>query len=297
VIRRKGIPIIQTLHDYKLICPVSSLLSRGKICEGCKSTRYYNCLLKRCSPFTNSLLKSAIHMVEGYLNRYILHHEDKVECFISPSRFLKEKMIEFGLSEEKIVHIPNFIYIDEYKPNFYFDNYLVYFGRLSYEKGIDILIKAMKGISGIDLLIVGNGPNYRDYIKLIQDMGIKNIRFLGYRGGDELHGLVRNALCSIMPSRWYENNPLSIIESFALGTPAIGTDIGGIPELINEWEDGLLCEPCSIEDLRDKINDLINNKGKIKEMGENARKKVEERYSPSIFYERLIKLYDKLTSV
>jgi len=294
VLRREGIPVIQTLHDYKLICPVFSLLSKGNICEDCKFTRYYNCLLKNCSPYTNSLLKSAIHMLEAYLNKYILHYEDKVDCFISPSRFLKEKMIEFGLPQEKIVHIPNFIHIDKYKPNFDFDNYLVCFGRLSHEKGIDILIKAMQGISGIDLLIVGDGPDYKNYIKLVENMEIKNITFLGYRSGDDLHELVRNAMFSVIPSMWYENNPISVIESFALGTPVIGTDIGGIPELIDEREDGLLCEPGSVEDLREKIIHLINNKRIIKKMGKNAREKAEKKYSSIIYYERIKNFYNEI---
>ena len=121
VLKKDGRPTVQTLRDYKLICPVHTMFSKGMICEKCKFTRYYKCLFNNCSPFANSLLKSTIHMLEAYLNKYILHHEDKVDCFISPSRFLKEKMIEFGLPEEKIVHIPNFIYTDEYKPNFDFD--------------------------------------------------------------------------------------------------------------------------------------------------------------------------------
>lgn len=290
VFTRHGIPIVMTLHDYKLVCPSYSMLVDGKPCEMCSNGKYYQCFINKCTK--NSYSKSLLNTVEMYLHHKILHIYDLVDIFISPSKFLKEKVKAMGFRKE-IVHLPNFINTKDYSPKFNFNEKIIcYFGRLSKEKGLFTLIEAIKGID-TKLKIIGDGPLKKNLEEKIRRENLENVSFLGYKSGEELKKEVRNSIAVVLPSEWYENYPRSVMEAFALGKPVIGARIGGIPELVKEEKTGLTFEPGNPKDLRKKIKFLINNPDKVIEMGKNARKFAEKELNPERHYKQLMEIYRK----
>jgi len=292
-IKAHGLPIVMTLHDYKMVCPTYNMLTNGKPCERCRRGRFYWCLIKRCN--RRSLLRSAVNVLEMYLHHRILHIYDLVDVFISPSLFLKEKVQEMGF-EGEIHYLPNFIEPGKFLPCYdYGEKSLVYFGRLSPEKGLFTLLEAVGGLD-MKLKIIGDGPLRKDLEMLVSQKGLDNVSFLGYKGGEELKGEIQKAVAVVLPSRWYENSPRSIIEAFALGKPVIGSRIGGIPELVRDGETGLTFEPGNAQDLRAKIKEILTNPDRVVEMGKKARGFVEEELNAQKHYKALMEIYNRAMS-
>ena len=204
VIKEFNLPAVMTMHDYKLICPVYTMVLNGKPCYRCKNGRYYQCTLNKCTK--NSLLKSAINTLEMYLHHRLLHIYDKIDVLISPSQFLRNKCHEMGLKRE-IVHLPNFVAVQDYEPQYQAtEKALAYVGRLSMEKGVHTLIEAVKSLD-IRLKIIGEGPLREELENKVQNEQIDNVVFLGYRTGDELQSEIKSSMAGILTSEWYENNP------------------------------------------------------------------------------------------
>jgi glycosyltransferase involved in cell wall biosynthesis len=209
---------------------------------------------------------------------------------------LKNKLEEMGFTGD-IVYLPNFIRLEEITPVYNWDERsIVYFGRLSNEKGLFDLIDAVKDIRGITLKIIGDGPLEGEIKSRIDIEGIDNVILLGYKRGEGLKNEIRKSMFVILPSTCFENNPMSIIEAFALGKPVIGSRIGGIPELVRDDVTGLSFEAGNPEDLRIKIRYLINNLGKAVEMGKNARLFVEKEFAAKNHYQGLIKIYNQVVN-
>lgn len=290
VIKEYGLPVIQTLHDYKPICPTYNMIAQGKTCERCKGKRFYHAVLQRCSH--GSLVLSALNAIEMYLH-YALGWYDLPDIYITPSDFMRRKMIEFGMSPQKLVHIPNFIDINKYAWTTTSDDTLIYAGRLVRVKGIETLIQAMARIQsiGIKLVIVGDGPQRTELESLKSRLNLHNVEFCGYQSGAALRALMANAMFSVLPSEWYENCPMSVLESMAMGKPVIGARIGGIPELIDHEIDGLLFEPGNATDLADKIKLLATNPALRQEMGNRARQKMANQYDAQHHYEAILDVY------
>jgi len=284
VFKKYEIPIVMTMRDYKLVCPSYSMLSNDNPCEKCKGGKYYWCFLRKCTK--NSYMKSLINTVEMYLHHRIFDIYSKIDVFISPSKFLKSKVLEMGFNGN-IVVLPNFVFLEEYVPEFNFkENSLCYVGRLSKEKGLFTLIKAFKGLN-VTLKIIGTGPIEEDLKIKVKSFGLNNVKFLGYKLGEDLKNEIRNSMGVILPSEWYENNPRTVLEAFALGKPIIGARIGGIPELVRDGETGYTFEPGNADDLGDKILLFLKNFEKIADMGKNARKFVEENFNPEKHYHQM----------
>lgn len=290
VIKKHGIPVVMTMHEYKLVCPSYTMLLNGRLCERCKGGRYYNCFMGRCTK--NSAVKSLVNTIEMYLHHNLLHIYDKIDVFISPSRFLMDKVQEMGFKGE-IVHLPNFVDLAEFNPSYEWGNEsILYAGRLSHEKGIKTLMDAVKGLN-IKLKVLGDGPLKNELINKAKSQGINNVEFLGFKKYDELKKEVRSAMFAVQPSYWYENNPMSVLEAFAMGKPVIGSRIGGIPELVRDNETGFTFEPWNSKDLGKKIEYLASNKDMIISMGKNARALVENEYDSKRHYEGLISIYKR----
>jgi len=291
-LKKFDLPVIQTLHDYKLICPTYNMVARGRICERCKGHQYYQAVLRRCNKGSFSF--SLLNCVEMYLHKFLRIYERNVDFFIAPSDFLRNKVIEFGINGGKIFHIPTFVDSREYSPQYNGDNYFVYFGRVSQEKGLSTLVEAMKTVRASKLLIIGEGELKNSLEGYTSQKSISDIKFLGHLSSERLKSVVRSSRFVVLPSEWYENCPASILEAFALGKPVIGSNIGGIPELIEDGVDGLLFEPGNSEELSEKIAYLISRPQLREQMGKNARKKVEEKYNPEVYYQSLMGIYQKL---
>lgn len=289
-----NIPVVLALRDYKMVCASYSMLADWKICEACKNKKYYYCFLKAC--VKDSKAMSFINTIEMYLHHKILHIYDLVDVFISPSEFLKSKVEEMGF-KGKIIYLPNFVKIEDFKPQYNWEeNSIVYFGRLSKEKGLFTLIDAMRDTKGIILKIIGDGPIRGDMEKKVENENIKNVLFLGYKSGENLRNEIKKSMFTVLPSEWYENNPRSVIEGFALGKSVIGSRIGGIPELVKDGETGLTFEPGNSVDLRSKIEYYTNNPDKVVKMGKNARLFAEKDLNAEEHYRRLMEIYRQVTS-
>lgn len=292
VLKEEKIPVVYTMHDLKPICLNYKMMNSKGICEKCNESKYYKCLNNKC--VKNSYLFSFINMIEGYIHKF-LNSYNKIDKIITPSKFYREKLIEAGFDENHIQHIPNFIDINTFDPNYKYHNYFVYVGRLSEEKGIKTLIRAMKYIKKSKLKIIGTGPieiELRDFVK---NERITNIEFLGFKNGKELTQLISYSEFIIIPSEWYENAPMSVLEAMAMGKAIIGSNIGGIPELL-KYNNGLVFKTGDEKDLAEKINSLLDNIDKINIMGKNSRKAMEEHYNSEDHYKSLLEVYNDLLS-
>jgi glycosyltransferase involved in cell wall biosynthesis len=265
----------------------------GHVCESCKGHKFYHAALKRCNK--GSILNSVINMLEMYLH-YLLGYYQNVNRFIAVSRFYQKKMIDFGFPEEQVVYIPNMIDLDTSHLSKEDDGYALYFGRLSEEKDVVTLIMAMKKIPDLKLVIAGTGPSENLLKELAAKQKINNVEFVGFHSGNSLNRLISQASFTVLPSKWYENCPMSILESFSYGKPTIGARIGGIPELIEDNVDGLHFTPEDEEELSEKLNQMVSI-GKMgrREMGINGYEKVKQHHSPEQHYREIMKVYQSCT--
>ena len=291
---KHDIPMVMTMRDYKPVCPAYLMLNAGQPCERCRDGRYYNCFLKKC--VKNSYPKSMLNTIEMYLHHNVLNLYAKINLFISPSKFLLAKVKEMGLKGE-VIYLPNFVPVNDFIPRYdSTGNCLVYFGRLSREKGLFTALEAVRNLD-CQLKIIGTGPIKSKLIEKIKEERLTNVHILGYRSGENLRSEIRNAVAVIAPSTWYENNPRSVMEAFASGKPVIGARIGGIPELVLDGKTGYTFRPGDPDDLRDKISNILNDPISRTEMGKLARETVEDIYSPEQHYRNLIAVYRKVLDI
>ncbi|HDL63951.1 MAG TPA: glycosyltransferase, partial [Proteobacteria bacterium] len=287
-LKKHGIPIVMTLHDYKMVCPAYSMVRRGQVCEECKGGRYYRCLFNRCTK--ESYAKSMLNAIEMYLHHRILSIYGSVDVFITPSRFMLNKLKGMGF-RGFLVNLTYSLDPRECRPEYVSDNRTIcYFGRLSSEKGIYTLFQAIKGLN-VNLKVIGAGPAESALRARAREEGMTNVRFLGYLAGDALKDEVKRSSMVIVPSEWYENYPNSVMEAFALGKPVIGARIGGIPEMVKDGETGFTFSSGNADELRSKIRLLLDKPGLIIKLGKNARRFIEEELNPDRHYRELMKIY------
>ena len=293
-LKKFNIPIVFTSHDYKVICPNYKLYNNG-LCDKCINESYINCFKGKCHK--NSLVFSLLLTIEAYFHKYIKSY-DLVDSIICPSQFMKNRLIQSGISEEKLIHIPNFI-----NPKYYLESKkyrkidksrdLLYYGRLSDEKGLLNLMKALKLVNKeIKVKIIGTGPQEEELKIFIKENNISNVEFLGFKSGHELYDEISKAYCTIIPAIWHEVFGLTIIESFAFGTPVIGANLGGISELITNEKTGFIFD--NVEELANCINRLLD-------IDDNDYRKISnnciieaEKYSPKVIYNEILKVYSNL---
>lgn len=286
---QRGIKVVWTLHDYKLLCPRYDCLKNGNtICETCFNSDKKACLDNKC--MKGSKLASFIGYKEAVTwNRKRL--EACTDVFICPSQFMADKMVQGGFSKSKMQTLCNFIDVEKCKFSStdgtdYTDDvellpkredYYCFIGRLSHEKGAKTLIEAANQLP-YKLVIIGGGP-LMDELKSVAHT---NIEFVGFKQWDDIKQLVGKARFSVIPSEWYENNPLSVIEAQCLGTPVLGANIGGIPELTDyTFSSG------NIADLKTKIEKMWNSELDYQQIASDAQ----HRYDAETYYDKLINIY------
>jgi len=282
----RGIPIVWTLHDYKLVCPAYLLLSKGKPCQLCLEKKW-SVISEKCIK-DNFIASFIAYWEASYWNSTKLCKI--TDLFISPSNFLRGKMIQGGFDPGKIVVLNNFMKSASITAEVNTkEDYYCYIGRLSSEKGIETLLKAASGLPGYKLKIVGTGQLEKAIHAFKENA---NIEFVGFKSGDELNSILSGSRFLVIPSIWYENNPLSVLEALCMGIPVLGSDIGGIPELIIPDFNGMLFEAGNVTDLQDKIKYLWRNNAKFTRtmIAENAAKS----FRSDAYYEKIIGIYDSL---
>jgi glycosyltransferase involved in cell wall biosynthesis len=246
--------------------------------------------MQRCK--RGNLGASAVAMLISCYDR-LTRVPSRVDRFIAPSRFLAGKLVEGGIDPARIRVIPNFVDMESLETGREEDYYL-YFGRLSYEKGIDLLIRAAGEVGEGNLKIVGDGPVRKELEDLAASLGNGSIEFLGFRSGDELKGLLRGAQFIVVPSRWYENLPFSVMEAMAAGKPVVASSVGGIPEMVLGGETGLLFPLGDKDLLASHLERLLTEPSLRKEMGARARERAEMLYGSENHYDQIMKLYEEL---
>jgi glycosyltransferase involved in cell wall biosynthesis len=235
-------------------------------------------------------------MAEMYAHRTLRLYRRGIDLYLSPSRFLKKKLEEAGPPGAPVIYLPNAIDTSRYRPRYGDDGYVLFFGRLSPEKGVHTLIRAVKDLEGIELRIIGEGLQRAQLERMAGERSPGNVRFLGPLYGDDLKEILAGARFVVVPSECYENCPFSVLESFAMGKPVLGAAIGGIPELIDDGTDGLLFRPGDPADLREKIRRLGGDDEQLVAMGRRARRKVEERFGLESHYRKLMAAYRRVTA-
>jgi len=296
VLKKKKIPVVITLHDYGLLDPHNLLLDGNlNISEKCINGSAFNCVLEKSN--RNNYILSLVSTIEYIFHSTFFPFDKYFDTIIAVSKFSQSKHLESKKFNWSIAHLYNFspllnIVEEPTKEN---PKYLLYFGRLSKEKGIKTLIKSVEGLDGkVHLKIVGTGSLDSEFKEYIQENNLSYIQLLGFKKGEELQKLIKESLFVVVPSEWYENNPMTIIESYCFSVPVIGSRIGGIPEIINEGETGYTYEMGNVKCLTNAIEKGINlPANKYMMMKQNARLFAEENFSPELHYSKLIEFYNE----
>lgn len=289
VLKSRGIPIVQTLHEYKLICPIVTMTRNGQPCEECCNGSYWKAAINRCN--RGSLLRSLVTSAESYTSQMLGAIND-IDHFIAVSDFVRDKMLQYGIPEHRISTVHNFINMEEYKPNYSAGDYFLYFGRVERIKGIMTLLAAVKQ-ANVRLIIAGVGGLEQTVEREIKKHKL-DVELVGFKSGSELHDLIRGSLCVVVPSEWYETFGLVILEANALGKPVIASRIGGMPEVIKEGETGLLFEAGNVDELTQAMEWIWTHPDEAVDMGKNARRHVEKKFGKERHYKKIMSIYEKL---
>lgn len=286
----KGIPMVQTVHDLYLVCPAHSFYVDQTICEKCGSGCYWHCIANKC--IDGSLCASVVGAFESYLHSWLGLYK-KIAKMIAPSLFIKAKIERLKWTVSKTIHLPYFIPpAQDYSK--YDDGYVLFAGRISDEKGIGTLINAAKSLRDVRFVIAGEGPKLDHYRSLASSAGLSNVEFKGYADSKLMEDLLKGASCVVMPSVSYENLPLIILEAFARGKPVVGSDCGGIPELVKDGETGYLFKPNDAASLAENLKKILVDSEIRRGMGRKARDLVSGIFSPDFHYTKIMSIYESL---
>lgn len=287
-----GVPAVQVLHNFRPFCPNGFFYTQGQVCEACKGGNYLNAIAKRC--YKESYPLSALYAATMGANR-ITGGFDKIAGFICLTEFFKIKMKEAGVADSRLFVRPNFVYAPPLTPTANgVGKYALYLGRLSPEKGCWTMIHAFEKIPQIPLKIIGTGPQENELREYVKQKGIANIEFLGFKSGDEKWQLLRNSLCLVLPSEWYENFPVTVLEGFMASKPVVASRMGGLPYIVEDEKSGLLFEAGKPEQLAAKIQQLVNDPAAALRMGARGRELSETKYGPEQGYKNLMSIFSQV---
>ena len=288
-IKKRKIPLVQTVHDYQMICPNHLLYNFDKNtpCEKCVDGSYINCIKNNC--IHGSKVKSILGVIEAKVYSWLKTYK-KVDLFVCPSNFLENKLLSArGYYKGKTKTIHNFINKEKFSnTDRKEDSYVVFVGRLSKEKGIENIAAAAKLLPEVTFVVAGSGPD-EDMLK-----DIENVKLAGFLTGDKLTGLMGNAKVLLLPSVCYENCPLSILEAHALGVPVVTMNSGGMAELVKDGVTGTLVDDPTPEGIALKIKETIENEDYYKNLSENCKNEKDNILSVENYCDILIKEYEKL---
>lgn len=293
VLKKNKIPVILTVHDYHFVCPVSHFLDKnGNTCEKCIDKRYGRCIKNAC--YKGSHLKSMLLTTQFLFRRFLYSPFKYLSGVVFVSEFSQKKNIEHDNRFDTIKH--KFIYnsaIDNTnEEDILGGNYFLYFGRLSYEKGVDVLIEAFLKTPNLKLKVVGSGP-LEGQLKRISS-GKTNIEFTGYKSGQELFDIINHSSFVIVPSVCFENNPMAVVEAYSFGKPVIGSNTGAIPEIVTS-DTGLLFEK---NDATSLVNTVLNAKAMTKKeymaLSKGAMSFFKEHFTDEKYYTELVAFYKQV---
>lgn len=282
------VPVVQTLHNFRLLCPQAMFLRENKVCEACLGHLPIAAVKYGC--YRESRVQTAVlsSMLVGH--RVLGTWANKVDRFIALNKFCQDKFVSGGLPKSKFVIKPNFVEDPhpEFRDGLVTRHGFLFVGRLSAEKGVATLGKVASILPHIQFDIAGHG----DQAELIANKA--NISMLGMLNSDQVKSQMQRAKALIIPSIWYENFPRTLVESFANGLPVIASRIGALADIVQDGKTGLLFDPLDAEDLAEKIRWVELHPREMEQMGKNAREQYEREFSPQENYKQLIKIYEDL---
>ena len=291
--REAGVPVVMSCNDYKHICPNYKLYHHGKLCEECQGGKFYRAVVNRCCH--DSIAYSVASSVEAYAHKLMNIYRKNVHTFLFASEFMAHKTEEFwGAATFRWRMLRNPFDTDKHLLHGDSGEYLLYFGRIIDEKGVDVLIQAAALAPELSLVIVGDGPEKKTLETTAMSLGIRNVQFVGSKWGDDLNDYLRNCRGVIVPSLWHENFPYVILQAFAAGKPVIGSNRGGIPELVQNGKHGLIYEANEPDALAAAMRTLMSNADMAQQMGERARRYVVAEFNDDAFYGQLMKVYQEV---
>jgi glycosyltransferase involved in cell wall biosynthesis len=290
-LKQEGVPTVLTAHDLKLACPNYKMLTHAQVCERCKGGHIWNVAVHRC--MKNSFALSALIAVESAVHRMLRLYAAHLDRIIAPSRFYRDKLIEWGWPNQRVIYLPNFAPTHFEPTPVPGQGGLLYFGRLSEEKGIATLIQA-SALSGVPVTIAGTGPNAAEFSQLAETTRAP-VTFAGYKTGPQLAELLKQTRAVVLPSEWYENAPMSVLEAYSAGRPVLGAAIGGIPELIIEGESGWTFEAGNTEILAEKMKEVAGmTSHRLSDMGSTGAKMMLGNFDQNSYFSRMDSLYGEL---
>jgi glycosyltransferase involved in cell wall biosynthesis len=290
-VARAGIPAVMTLHDYKLACPTYRFLDGHGICEACVPHRFWSPTLRRCN--RGSIAASTLSGAELSLHTLIGAY-GPVQRFACPSRFLEGKMRAGRVYPDRLRWVPNYVDAAAIEPKASAGGDVLYVGRLSEEKGVDALLEALARAPGLRADVVGDGPERTSLEGLAATLGVEDrVRFRGRLSAGEVHAAMRASAVVAVPSRWYENMPITVLEAFAAGVPVVASALGGLPELIEDGGDGILVPPEDPMALAEALRSITSDPDRALEMGRAGRAKAERDHAPATHLERIHALYEE----
>lgn len=290
ILKKYKIPIIVTMHDTRFICASSYFNLRGKLCQNCVKSLYTNCIIHKC--YQDNLPNSILIAMEMFHKEFLFDYNCYIDKYLFVShQYMKLHSIRHSYFQEKGTVLYNFSpYLENVAPNNKKGGYLFYFGRITIEKGIVTLIKAISEFPQLKLKVAGTGP----ILDQLQSIAGNNVEFLGFITGEKLFDNLQKASFVIVPSEWEENNPLTIIESYSYGKPVLGANIGGIPEIITEGETGFTFESNNVESLTSAISKTQEiSSEEYSRMSQNAREFAVNNFSPLNHYSKLMRIYNE----
>lgn len=287
------IPVVQTIHNFRLLCPAATFTRNNQICEKCLKKSLIYSVKNKC--YRNSFAQSLVSATNLALHRLVGTYK-KVDGYIALTEFNKNKLKRL-IDSKKIFIKPNFVNFDN---NFVIDvkdrNYFLYLGRIDKLKGIDLILKAWKNIKEEQLYVVGKGPFQKEAEKYILENNIKNVKLLGFKNKSEVKKIISNSKALIMASQWYEGFPMTVVESFSLGVPVISGDIGNMSEIIQHEINGLLYKYDNYEELIKQIQRIKNN-DLLNKLSIGARKTFCNKYNKEKNYIILMKIYNTVGEI
>ena len=284
-----GVPVVQTLHNYRLLCPSATFLCNGHPCEKCLGkTLSWPGVAHAC--YRASRAQTAVVVLMLTVHHWLKTWSEQVDIYIALTEFARQKFIEGGLPTGKVVVKPNFVYPD---PGMRKGDgcYALFVGRLSPEKGVRTLLRVWQHLNGIPLKIVGDGPLMGEVQAFVQTQKLDYIEVLGRCTREEVLVLIKGARCLVFPSKWYEGFPVTIVEAFACGVPVITSRLGAMAEVVENGRTGLHFRLGDSEDLATKVEWAWNHPKQLVAMGHEARREYEAKYTAERNYEMLMEIY------
>jgi glycosyltransferase involved in cell wall biosynthesis len=290
-LKAQKIPVVYHLNDFKVLCASYNLVLRGEACEACKGGEFWHALKEKCYPGWGARMTL---VAEAYAHKWLGTYRKCVDCFLASSKFVRDKFVEHGWDPDKFEVLPHFQKVKRVSERNAENASLLYFGRLSPEKGVCDLLHAMRRLPSLRLIIAGDGPERARLQQLAADLELSNVEFAGHMRGAELDRAIASSRFTVLPSHAYETLGKTILESYAAGRAVVATDLGSRRELVQAGKTGLLYRTGDVEHLASAIRFLSAQPEMADKMGREGRERVLQEYTPEAHHTALVSLYERL---